>query len=253
MKTIMLIMTLMGFALSGYAQKIVYRCPYGHIHKSPVSHKKVAAAPKKAKVKTTTTKANTWDALVSCGSNSVSCTNETVSTSRSFSGYSDVDLESSLVPLYNDLVVTSPAFKDNNEMPAKYTCEGQQVSPPLDVFNIPQGTQALALIMDDPHATPSRGTTFWLMWNVDTDTVGRIPENFHNDNSARLKESMQYGYQAVCPIDGKMHDYHIRVYALDTKLKLDRRKTDKLALQRAMQGHVLAKGGIVGRYTKTMD
>lgn len=246
MKTIMLVMTLIGFSLGGYAQKIVYRCPYQHDHKTHVSHKKVATVKK---TKVSTVKANSWSALVSCGVNSVSCTNVELGTSRSFSGYAaPLDLESSLIPLYGDLAVTSDAFMSYTRMPSKYTCQGQQVSPPLQVGNIPQGTQSLAIIMDDPQATPTKSTTFWVMWNVDTDTAGHIPENFLNNNASFNKESQQYGYQAVCPIDGATHDYHFRVYALDTKLTLDRKKTDKLALQRAMNGHVLAKGEIVGTY-----
>src|SRR5688572_24021060 len=105
MKTIMLVMTLIGFALGGYAQKIVYRCPYQHAHKTKVSQKKVATIKK---VKVSRVKANTWDALVSCGINSVSCTNVEFGTSKSFSGYAaPSDLESTLIPLYGDLEVVS--------------------------------------------------------------------------------------------------------------------------------------------------
>jgi len=243
MKTIMFIMAMLGFTLSGYAQKIVYKCPMTKTaHKAHRSNK-TALVTHKAK----RTANYIWAIDINCGPEPANCSNLLVNTDTSFAGY--MDLESTLIPKFGDLVVTSSAFNNNNPMPPKYTCQGQQVSPPLDVANIPSGTQSLAVVMFDPKATPTKSTTFWLMWNIED---AKIPENFVNDNSSFNHESMQYGYTAVCPVGGE-HNYHFMVYALDTKLKLDRKKTDRAILTSAMRGHVLAKGELIGTYDRHLD
>ncbi|MES2703984.1 MAG: YbhB/YbcL family Raf kinase inhibitor-like protein [Bacteroidota bacterium] len=153
-----------------------------------------------------------------------------------------------LAPRYTGLMVSSPAFGHMQPIPSKYTCEGQQASPPLNVENVPEGTQSLAVVMYDPMATTNRSTTYWMMWNLDT--AGSIPENFINDHSTRNPYSKQYGYTAICPIGGS-HNYHFTVYALDTKLKLGK-DTNKALLEDAIRGHVLAKGELVGTYSRSL-
>lgn len=158
------------------------------------------------------------------------------------------DPDQMLIPRFKDLIVTSPAIK-NGVLPAKYSCQGEQVSPPLQVLNIPNGTSSLAIIMFDPHATPKKSTTYWVMWNLDT--TGVIPENFVSDFETQNPVNKQYGYQAVCPAAGT-HYYHFRVYALDTKLLLDRHAT-KATMENAMRGHVLAKGEMIAEYNRHLD
>ena len=130
-------------------------------------------------------------------------------------------------------------------MPAKYTCEGDNASPPLNVNNIPAQTQSLAVIMYDPNATTNASETYWLIWDIDT--AGTIPENFVNDHES-MNVAREYGYHAACPLSGT-HYYHFMVYALDTKFA-GGRNTTRAKLESAMRGHVLAKGELVGVYDR---
>lgn len=143
-----------------------------------------------------------------------------------------------------ELKITSPSFTNNGLIPSKYTCDGEDVNPPLGIEGIPEGTQSLALIVDDPDA--AMGTwDHWIVWNITL--------------SDKIKESTVPGIEGVngfgkhsyggpCPPSGT-HRYFFKVYALDTKLNLspNSRKKD---VERAMQGHVLAKGEIIGRYSR---
>jgi len=155
--------------------------------------------------------------------------------------------EAGLTPRLGMLTITSPTFEDGGPLPGKYSCQGTQASPPLNINNIPDETKSLAIVMYDPNATATKSTTYWLMW--DMDTTHMIPENFVNDHNANSPYNGQYGYQAICPLTGT-HYYHFNVYALDTKLLLNSRTTNRDVLERAMAGHVLAKGEIVGVYTR---
>jgi len=176
------------------------------------------------------------------------------------------------------LTVTSYAFTNNGNIPVKYTCLGQAASPPLSIGNIPEGAKSLAVIVDDPDAPikpptpaapratknkhkktattkhPKTGTetppvyfTHWLIWNIDVDG-GTIPENFKNDNEG-TNSAQQVGYIGICPPTGT-HHYRFKVYALDTKLNISK-SSDKAALEKVMQGHILAWGELDGVFNKT--
>jgi Raf kinase inhibitor-like YbhB/YbcL family protein len=154
----------------------------------------------------------------------------------------------SLMPRYSDMIVSSPAFDDYGVIPAKYSCEGETASPPLSISNIPAGTQSLAVIVTDPKANEGGEETYWMVWDIDT--TGFIPENFISDHMA-LNAAKEYGYHGVCPKSGA-HYYHFTVYALDTKLRASK-NVNKITLQRAMRGHVLSKGDLVGVYDRHLD
>ncbi len=177
------------------------------------------------------------------------------------------------------LTVTSTGFTNNGTIPVKYTCVGQQASPPLTVGNVPEAAKSLVIIVDDPDAplkqpaaakpatTKTKGKksapakkaktetaqapagyfTHWLIWNIDVDG-GTIPENFKNDNEG-MNSAQQIGYVGMCPPTGT-HHYHFKVYALDTKLNIPK-QSDKAALEKVMQGHILAWGEMVGTFNKT--
>lgn len=142
------------------------------------------------------------------------------------------------------LNVTSSAFKDKDQIPAQYTCQGQNINPPLQIGDIPQGTKSLVLIVEDPDAP---GSTFdhWVMWNIPPD--GMIQENsapgVQGSNSAGKNS-----YMGPCPPSGK-HRYFFRIYALDTMLDLPP-GADKKAVEKAMKGHVLTDGSLLGIYEK---
>ena len=144
-----------------------------------------------------------------------------------------------------DLTITSTAFKNDGMIPMKYSCEGGENSPPLHIAGIPDGARSVALILHDPDAPMKGGFTHWVIWNLDTD--GNIPENFKGAGQGQ-NSMKQNSYKGMCPPTGT-HHYHFMVYALDTKLELDK-NTDKAGLEKAMQGHILAKGDLVGLYKK---
>jgi Raf kinase inhibitor-like YbhB/YbcL family protein len=144
------------------------------------------------------------------------------------------------------LTITSTAFTANGMLPAKYSCEGAGVSPPLTITGMPQGTRSLAIIVHDPDAPHPGGVTHWVAWNLPLG--GNIPENFKGSNQG-MNSDNQTGYKAICPPSGA-HHYHFRVYALDTILQAAN-NTDKAALEKAMQGHILAQGDLVGLYAKS--
>ena len=144
------------------------------------------------------------------------------------------------------LVVTSTSFKNNGLIPAKYSCEGAEVSPPLDIANIPSTAKSLALIVDDPDAPIKGGFTHWVMWNMDV--KGYLPEGFKNAMQG-LNSAKKTGYKGMCPPTGT-HHYHFKVYALDEMIELDH-NNDKESLEKRMQGHILAEGELIGLYKKT--
>ena len=139
-------------------------------------------------------------------------------------------------------MITSNAFEDGGKIPVKYTCDGQDISPPLEFWDIPEGTQSLALIVVDPDA-PSGDFFHWIVWNI-TPGPG-IDENSVPGVEGRNSFG-KISYNGPCPPSGT-HRYFFRVFALDTELNLESgSKVDEL--EKAMQGHVLSEGQLMGRY-----
>jgi len=150
------------------------------------------------------------------------------------------------------ITVTSSAFKEGGMIPAKYTCDGQGISPPLKWEQIPQGTKSFALISDDPDA-PAGIWVHWVMWNIPAEANG-LPENVRpaeelSDGSKQgVNDSREIGYGSPCPPSGT-HRYYFKIYALDTMLNLPARAT-KGDLLAAMEGHILAEGSLMGKYQR---
>lgn len=143
------------------------------------------------------------------------------------------------------LRITSPAFQFEGMIPLKYTCDGEDISPPIDIEGIPKETKSLALIMDDPDA-PFGTWDHWLLWNIDPKTT-RIPEENVPNGAVSGKNSFKkLEYGGPCPPYGT-HRYFFRVYALDTRLPLSE-GSGKGQLQKAMENHILAEGALMGRY-----
>lgn len=143
------------------------------------------------------------------------------------------------------LSVTSPAFKSEDFIPVKYTCDGENISPPLNIANIPNGTKTLVLIMDDPDA-PNGTFDHWLVWNI-APTSSTIMED-NAPGTEGKNGSGNNGYKGPCPPSG-IHRYFFRVYALDTKLELKPGAVRSM-LEESLQNHVLATGEMVGLYKK---
>jgi Raf kinase inhibitor-like YbhB/YbcL family protein len=142
------------------------------------------------------------------------------------------------------LTVKSSAFLNDGLIPAKYTCTGQNISPDMTIDGIPGNAKSLALILDDPDA-PKGTFVHWVMWNISV--VSKIEENsapgMQGKNGANENK-----YTGPCPPSG-VHHYHFKVYALDTQLQLPE-STDKKALLKVMEGHILASGELIGLYKK---
>lgn len=147
----------------------------------------------------------------------------------------------------------SDAFKDGGKIPSKFTCDDEDVSPPLSISGVSSEAESLALVVDDPDA-PGRVFDHWVIWNIPTD-VKTIPEGIPTD---RKVESLggavqgrndfgEIGYRGPCPPRGPAHRYRFKLYALDTALDLKARSTKK-ELESAMEGHIIGKAGLTGKY-----
>lgn len=143
------------------------------------------------------------------------------------------------------LTITSKAFENNGPIPRKYTCEGRGISPPLEIWNIPLGTQSLAITVHDPDAALDGGYTHWVVWNISP--TRKIRRHFRK-GEAGPNTIGEHKYKGLCPSLG-IHHYHFKVYALDTKLDIDR-NTYKAGLEEKMRGHILAEGELVGVYMR---
>jgi Raf kinase inhibitor-like YbhB/YbcL family protein len=153
------------------------------------------------------------------------------------------------------LSLTSPAFSANGEIPKTYTCEGGDHSPELQWSGAPRGTKSFALIEDDPDAPdPKAPKTTWVHWVLYDlpPSIDSLPKDAAKQLPAGTREGVndwkRTGYGGPCPPVGR-HRYFHKLYALDTMLG-DLRQPDKAALERAMEGHVLAKAELVGTYQK---
>ena len=151
------------------------------------------------------------------------------------------------------LSVSSLAFREGESIPAKYTCQGQDVSPPLAWSEPPVGTQPFALIVDDPDA-PGGTFTHWVLFNLPANTR-ELPEGVDVGGqlgSVALQGKNDFGrtgYRGPCPPPGAPHHYQFTLYALDQSLDLRPGASKKQVLQ-AMQGHVLARGQCTGTYQR---
>ena len=152
--------------------------------------------------------------------------------------------------------LTSPAFAAGGEIPTRYTCEGDDISPPLAWSVLPGGTKSLALIVDDPDApdpkAPKITWVHWVLYNLPPSADG-LPEGvparaLPAGTREGLNDWKRPGYGGPCPPIGR-HRYFHKLYALDTVLS-DLVRPSKVALQRAMQGHILAQAELIGAYAK---
>ena len=152
------------------------------------------------------------------------------------------------------MTLTSPAFEDGGPIPARYTCDDADVSPPLHWSGLPAGTRSLALIVDDPDApdpaAPKMVWVHWVLYNLPADTPG-LPEaidpaDLPPGTGQGLNDWQRTGYGGPCPPIGR-HRYFFKLYALDTLLP-DLGTPTKAELLQAMQGHILGEAVLVGTY-----
>jgi Raf kinase inhibitor-like YbhB/YbcL family protein len=149
--------------------------------------------------------------------------------------------------------LTSPNFGYGARIPDIYTCEGDDVSPPLRWSGCPIGTRSLALVCDDPDAP--RGTwVHWVVFNLPAEAVELaqgVPQDPELPSGARQgrNDSGRLGYMGPCPPPGKPHRYFLRLYALDIALSLQPGGT-KAELEQAMSQHVVGQGTLMGTYER---
>lgn len=145
----------------------------------------------------------------------------------------------------------SSAFEHEGVIPAKYTCDGENISPPLKISGVPPGTKSLFLNVDDPDVPksirPDGLWNHWLVWDISPETT-EIPEGQEPQGIIGKNTGGKFGYQGPCPPD-REHRYFFKLYALNTALNLPP-ETSKKEVEEAMTGLVLAKAELMGRYVK---
>src|SRR5262245_5042142 len=154
------------------------------------------------------------------------------------------------------LTLTSPDFAPNGEIPARFTCEGEDVSPALAWTGVPATARSLALIVDDPDApdprVPKTTWVHWVLYDLPVSASGlpqRVePRDLPSGTREGLNDGKRTGYGGPCPPIGR-HRYFFKLYALDAELP-DLKRPTKAQLEKAMEGHVLDKAELVGTYQK---
>ena len=155
------------------------------------------------------------------------------------------------------LKIESTAFAENGDIPSKYTCEGEDIAPPLTWTGVPDDARSLVLIVDDPDApdpeAPKMTWVHWVVYNLPADTAG-LPEaaaagDLPPGSAEGLNDWQRIGYGGPCPPVGR-HRYFHKLYALDTVLPAMCRPA-KRDIEAAMQGHILAQAELVGTYLKS--
>lgn len=142
--------------------------------------------------------------------------------------------------------ITSPAFENEGSIPSKYTCDGQDKSPPLEFSGVPEDAKSLALVVDDPDA-PTKTWVHWMIHGISPSSEG-IPEDSTPDNAFEvINDFAKQAYGGPCPPSGS-HRYYFRLYALDvSKLK----NVTKENFAKKCKGHVLAEATLMGTYKRS--
>lgn len=145
------------------------------------------------------------------------------------------------------LKISSPVFSHNDKIPAKYTCDGNDINPPLKIDGIPGPSKSLALIVDDPDA-PAGTWVHWVVWNISPGTA-EIKEHSVPENSVQgVNDFKKHEYGGPCPPWGQ-HRYFFKLYALDTVLKISP-DSKKAVLEKAMKGHIISQAELTGLYKR---
>ena len=154
------------------------------------------------------------------------------------------------------LTLTSAAFQHEGEIPSRYTCEGDDISPALSWVEVPAGAASLALVMDDPDApdpkAPKMTWVHWVLYNIPASATGFkegiSPQDLPSGTFEGLNDWKRTGWGGPCPPKGR-HRYFFKLYALDTVLP-DLHHPTKSKLETSMDGHVVAKTELIGTYEK---
>lgn len=147
--------------------------------------------------------------------------------------------------------LTSPAFTEGGKIPSKFTCQGENINPELQFKDVPSHAKSLVLILDDPDVPEfvrkDRMYDHWVVYNIPPSTT-HIPENSQAPGTQGRNTGGDLGYVGPCPPD-REHRYFFKLYALDKMLSLAE-GASKTDVEKAMQGHIIAKTHLMGRYEK---
>lgn len=147
--------------------------------------------------------------------------------------------------------LTSPAFTEGGKIPTKYTCEGENINPELNISGVPKNAKTLVLIMDDPDVPEfvrkDRMYDHWVVFNIPPNTT-RIPERSQPPGTPGKNTGGGLGYTGPCPPD-REHRYFFKLYAIGCELTLPKSST-KHDVENAIKGHILAQTQLMGRYEK---
>ncbi len=151
-----------------------------------------------------------------------------------------------------NIKITSPVFSEGGPIPSRYTCDGENISPPLAWDLMPAGTKSLALVSDDPDA-PMGVWVHWVAYNLPASLKGLkegVPPSDTIAGGGRqgVNDFGKFGYGGPCP-PGGTHRYFFKLYALDAELPFSERMS-KEALEAAMKGHILGQGQLMGKYAR---
>jgi len=146
------------------------------------------------------------------------------------------------------MFITSPSFEDGAPIPKKFTCDGGDVNPELQIQNVPSEAKSLALILHDPDAPIPGGFTHWVVWNIDPDITLIKQESIPRGGTEGKNGSGTKGYIGPCPPSGK-HHYHFQLYALDAMLALSDGSSET-ELRAEIAQHTLEMAELIGWYAR---
>lgn len=145
------------------------------------------------------------------------------------------------------MIITSPAFEQNGMIPIKYTCDGENINPPLKFIGVPEAAQSLVLIVDDPDA-PYGSWVHWVVMDIDP-KINSIHEGVAPASAKEgANSSGNFGYDGPCPPAGT-HRYFFRLYALDKKIE-SAAISNKEEVMQMMSGRIIAQAELMGQYSR---
>ncbi len=148
------------------------------------------------------------------------------------------------------MLLTSPSFENGGNIPKKFTCDGGDINPELQIQNVDPGTKSLALVMHDPDAPIPGGFSHWVVWNIDPATPFIKEESIPPGADEGTNGGGKIGYMGPCPPAGHgVHHYQFRLYALDSPLVLSE-MTKMTELEMEIEKHLLETAELVGLYER---
>lgn len=143
--------------------------------------------------------------------------------------------------------ITSPVFNNGDLVPVRYTCEGPNISPPLEFKDVPENAKSLVLMVEDPDA-PAKPWVHWLVFNIPPSSIGFDEDSIEKGAQQGLCNGNTFGYEGPCPPENE-HQYLFKLYALDKMLDIPAESDRKVVLEE-MEGHVLAESALSASYRK---